>query len=1464
MRNGSSGSDRALPASRLACIFGLLLAVAPPVASAKSILVIAPHEDDEIFLAAGVARAAKARGDTVKMVLVTNGDVNGVSTGLAREENSVTAAQTIGLAEEDVIFLGYGDGSLGAIFRAGSGSQVFTSSAGQTATYGNRGLGGLDYHRYLHGVPGPYSRDTLLADLRDLLINFLPDEIYVASYFDDHDDHMATALLVVEAILSVQRSGVNLPVKLFQGIVWAPGAPSPWPQVESTGFTPWLPFYKPSCCFDTATPFEWERLQHVMVPPEMQTSDRATSLKWRAIQAGFGAYPWYSSFARREEIFWVTDFGANLATRAQVSVSSADVAGGRGKEKAVDGVLHGSPVGGVQEWATSGQLSGAWIQLDWPSPVSVAQVNLYDRPSLSQNVLGGILSFSDGSTIAVDALPPGGQVRPVTFPPKQVGWVRFTVTLAGGTSAGLSEIEVLGKQAGATANSSPHVLAGPGGASELSVPGGQSITLHVSAHDLEGDPLEYAWWTEAGTITGNGPTATLTAPNATAEETVAYSVTVLDGAGGTTTAFGFLKVTPGSGTGGGGSGGTDSLTVAPTSVTAGSTARGTVSLASVAPSSGQTVSLSSSNVAVASVPATVSVPAGATTASFTVTTASVSSTSSVTLVATIGGAARTASLQVTPAAATSGTNLAPAARISVSSESTQFFQDGVKAVDGIVDGYDGDTVGLPGDETKEWSTRGELAGAWIQLDWTPSIAVQRVVLYDRPNAADQVLTGALRFSDGSTVAVGALPNDAKAFIVDFPLRTISWVRFTVDQAVGRNIGLAEIQVFGASAPPDTLSVAPSTVVAGDPALGTITLGTAAPAGGQSVALTSSNVAVASLPASVTVAAGSATATFPVATFPVASTTNVTVSAALPGGARSAVLTVTARPVVADLAAVSLNPATVIGGQNVQATVTLSAAAGASGFTCQLSSSNGSLAGVPPSVVVPAGAISASFTVSTAVVAAGTSVTITTSTSSTSVSAPLSIQPLALTGLSLTPASVAGGATSQGAFTLSGIASGTVVALSSSDPSTVSVPTAVTVGLGAPGGTFPVTTTPVATDRTVTLTATVGTSSRSATLAVTAVSLSSVALVPSSVPGGGTSTGTVTLSGPAPASGSVVLLSSPSPAAAVPASVTVAAGATTAAFPVTTSPVSSSRSVVLTAALGAVARTATLTVNAPGLSSVALTPTTVVGGGASTGTVSLAGAAPTGGALIALGSSSSSASVPGSVTVPAGSNTATFPVKTSQVTSTRSATITAAYGGTTRTASLTVQRISVSGLTLYPASLPGGAFSRGTVTLSAAAAGSGFVVTLASSNAGAAVVPATVTVPAGSTTVTFPISTGVVAITSSPSISAAGGGASRTATLTVSAGPAPLALTLAPTSVVGPGTSLGTVTLNGPAGTSGTVVTLSSSNTSVATVPSSVTVPAGGMTASFPVTARQVSSSTTASISARAAGLTKRATLQVTP
>src|SRR5882672_5420817 len=105
----------------------LASAVLPQFAAAKTILVFAPHPDDETLVAGGRVRAAVLAGDTVKIVVVTNGDIHGVDSGLRRQGESVAAAQIFGLTEQDVIFLGYPDGSMMQIYNAASPTDVITS-----------------------------------------------------------------------------------------------------------------------------------------------------------------------------------------------------------------------------------------------------------------------------------------------------------------------------------------------------------------------------------------------------------------------------------------------------------------------------------------------------------------------------------------------------------------------------------------------------------------------------------------------------------------------------------------------------------------------------------------------------------------------------------------------------------------------------------------------------------------------------------------------------------------------------------------------------------------------------------------------------------------------------------------------------------------------------------------------------------------------------------------------------------------------------------------------------------------------------------------------------------------------------------------------------------------------------------------------------------------------------------------
>ncbi|HEY9174911.1 MAG TPA: hypothetical protein VI136_21690 [Verrucomicrobiae bacterium] len=136
-------------------------------------------------------------------------------------------------------------------------------------------------------------------------------------------------------------------------------------------------------------------------------------------------------------------------------------------------------------------------------------------------------------------------------------------------------------------------------------------------------------------------------------------------------------------------------------------------------------------------------------------------------------------------------NIAGEARVSVSSAHSGYAAAAV--TDGVVDGF-------PRDTTREWASAGEQDSAFVRLTWNTSQTIDRVWLFDRPNDLDQVTSGMLIFSDGSTLATGALPDDGKQGVeLRFEPRTVTWLAFFVTKAKkgSPNIGLSEIAVFTA-------------------------------------------------------------------------------------------------------------------------------------------------------------------------------------------------------------------------------------------------------------------------------------------------------------------------------------------------------------------------------------------------------------------------------------------------------------------------------------------------------------------------------------------------------------------------------------------------------------------------------------------------------------------------------------------
>ncbi|MCE1226378.1 MAG: hypothetical protein LWW87_07825 [Geobacteraceae bacterium] len=127
----------------------------------------------------------------------------------------------------------------------------------------------------------------------------------------------------------------------------------------------------------------------------------------------------------------------------------------------------------------------------------------------------------------------------------------------------------------------------------------------------------------------------------------------------------------------------------------------------------------------------------------------------------------------------------------------------------------------------------------------------------------------------------------------------------------------------------------------------------------------------------------------------------------------------------------------------------------------------------------------------------------------------------------------------------------------------------------------------------------------------------------------------------------------------------------------------------------------------------------------------------------------------------------FPIKTYAVNATTPVTISAAIPGQTTTIQLQVlPGVMVTGVSVSPVSITGGAFATGTITLNKAAPSDGLPVSLTSSNPSILVAPGSVTVPAGQTSTTFIVSTVPVLSKANISIGASYAGAQKTTSVFV--------------------------------------------------------------------------------------------------
>ena len=324
---------------------------------------------------------------------------------------------------------------------------------------------------------------------------------------------------------------------------------------------------------------------------------------------------------------------------------------------------------------------------------------------------------------------------------------------------------------------------------------------------------------------------------------------------------------------------TITLTLNPQTVASGYSSVGKVMLGTPAPSGGATITLSSSDTAVATVPLSVLVPAGSASATFTVNTGSVSSSRLVNISATYNSVTNVATLGVVPV------NTSPQYSIWSSSAAPSVSNDGGTAavevgvkftadISGFIKGIrfyksaanTGTHVGSLWTSTGQLlataTFTGETTSGWQTVNFASPILLTPNTIYVASYHTNTGHTSAdPNFFTNIGVDNSPLHAPASGASGGNGVRTLSaGSAFPTTTNLNSNYWVDLVFLSSFSSPPplqtlQSLTLNPTNVTGGLTSIGTVTLSAAASAAGTTVALSSDNNNVATVPSSVTVPRG---------------------------------------------------------------------------------------------------------------------------------------------------------------------------------------------------------------------------------------------------------------------------------------------------------------------------------------------------------------------------------------------------------------------------------------------------------------------------------------------------------------------------------------------------------------------------------------------------------------------------------
>ena len=408
----------------------------------KRVMLIVPHEDDDLNVLGGVLEEYIRHGSEAFVVFMTNGDSS--CDGEIRISEALALYQYLGVPEDHVIFLGYGDQMKTENYHIYNApiDEVFTSPAGRSSTYA------ADSHPAFRSGH-PYTRENLIQDMKDAILEKMPEIIYCVDY-DMHWDHKACSLVFERAMGEILKELPDYSPEVLKGFAY------------STAWDADIDFFEMnmrstqnlynSRYGQKPAIYRWsERIRLPVLPGilarSLPGSELYTELSYYESQ---NATDRAASVINGDKVFWkrATD---SLCRTAVASASSGNV------EKLTDFMLldtddlrnlNHMPFDGT--WIPDQTDPVKTARFDFDSQKDIYEIVLYDNPSEEDNILNAEILFDNGTSFETGPLDPCGAASRFYPDVKQVCGFQIAVLETEGTRAGITEVEAFSKSAPVT------------------------------------------------------------------------------------------------------------------------------------------------------------------------------------------------------------------------------------------------------------------------------------------------------------------------------------------------------------------------------------------------------------------------------------------------------------------------------------------------------------------------------------------------------------------------------------------------------------------------------------------------------------------------------------------------------------------------------------------------------------------------------------------------------------------------------------------------------------------------------------------------------------------------------------------------------------------------------------------------------------------------------------------------------